>query len=620
MKKLLLLFALLNGLLAAQDLNISVHDPSGGVPDTLLTSSYQFPNTAAGGASQIVLRFTNNTAYPLALNSIVVGNAAGSQVATPNFSVTGIFLGKTLLAQGQNFEDVTVTFSPTATGLVTGYLQAAYQVQKNGCSLLGTSAATECAGTIAPFSTLIGMGTAPLWVLTYNTANGPVIPQPGSSTSISFGNISTSGSAVLTFTVTNDSLAAITAPAASLISPVYSSPAFALDTSALPSSLAAGASASFTVTFSPGQVQQHNVTLQVGTLKYALSGNGVAATDIDALQISYTDSSGVRTQPNPATPIAFDQVVAGTAGTSTLTFTVSNPGTSFNAVAISALTVTGAGFMLANSPAALPSNIAPGASITFQVIFAPSGTGAYTGTLSIGTRQFPLSGTGITPGVPAPSFKLSTDPLSSQQQVTLTIQLTSASTVSAIGELSMSFTPSIPNVADDPAIVFLATSGRKLQVNVAPGGETATYQGQAAISFQTGTTSGTLTFTLTFPNGAPLTQSFAIAPETVHITGVTAVRSDPNLIITITGFDNTYSAGELSFSFSDTSGTVITATPIAVNAASDFSSYFFTNNKAGGAFSLQATFPVTGSVSQVGSVTGQITNSAGVSSISQSFH
>lgn len=618
MRLLLLSLLAAAGLLCGQDLTVVVHDPTGVVPDTPLTSAYQFPSTPVGGASQIVLRFTNNTAYPMSMTAIEVGNAAGSLVATPNFSISGQTLNDVLAANGASSEDVTLTFSPTAEGSLTGYLQAAYQLQENGCDLTSTTAATQCTATIAAVSTLTGTGVAPLWVLTYNGASGPVIPQPGSPTPISFGNVSTSSSSSLTFTFTNPTTSAVTLPAVSLVVPAYYSSAFALDTSALPASLAAAATASFTVTFAPGQVQQDNVELQVGTLQYALTGNGVAATDIDALEISYTDSTGVRTLPNPATPIAFDQVIAGTSGTSTLTFTVTNPSTSYNAVAVSPLTVTGAGFTLGNAPS-IPASISPGASITFQVIFAPTTTGSYTGTLSIGTRQFSLAGSGITSAVPAATFQLSTQTLTSQQQVSLTIQLASASTVSAIGELAMTFTPSVNNVTDDPAIVFLATSGRKLQVNVAVGGQTATYNGESAITFQTGSTAGTITFTLTFPNGAPITQSYTIAPQTVQITSVSAVISDPNLIVTITGYDNTYSAGELSFSFNDTSGDLITATPIAVNAAAQFSAYFFTNNQAGGAFSLQATFPVTGTIADVGSVSGTITNSAGTTNLSQTF-
>jgi hypothetical protein len=326
----------------------------------------------------------------------------------------------------------------------------------------------------------------------------------------------------------------------------------------------------------------------------------------------------VRTLPNPATPIEFDQVIAGIDGSSTFTFTVANPATSYNDVSVPQLTVTGVGFKFAAAPT-VPANIAPGESISFQVVFMPATTGTYTGTLAIGSRQFSLTGKGITSAVPAPSFQLSENPLTSQKQVTLSIQLASASTVSAIGELTMSFAPSINNVTDDPAICFLATSGRKLQVSVAAGDQTATYQGASALTFQTGSTTGTITFTLSFPNGAPLVQSYTIAPQQVQITSVTAVRSNPNLIVTLTGFDNTYSVGKLSFTFSDASGKVITASPIAVDASAQFSSYFFTNNQAGGAFAMQATFPVTGDITQIGSFSAQITNSSGVSTTGQPF-
>lgn len=616
--KILLTALLMSSCLFAQDLSVTVHDPTGAVPDTPLTANYQFPSAPVGGASQIVVRFTNQTANPIIMNAIAVGNAPGSLDATPNFSVTGQFLGKALAAHGANAEDVTITFSPTATGALTGYLQAAYQTEVNNCNPASTDPTQQCPSTVAAVSTLSGTGTAPQWLLTYNGPNGPVTPQPGSATPISFGNVSTSSSSSLTFTFTNASAEPVTLPAVSLVLPVYLSSAFALNTSSLPMSLAGGASASFTITFAPGQVQQGNAVLAVGTSQYSLSGNGVIATDIDALQISYTDSSGVRTLPNPATPIAFDQVIAGTSGSSTLTFTVANPNTSYNAVSITQLTATGAGFQIGNSPS-MPASIAPGASITFQVIFAPTSSGTYSGTLAIGSRQFSLSGQGIASAVPAASFHLSEQPLTSRQQPTVSIQLAGASPVSAIGELAMTFTPLLSKVTDDPAICFLATNGRKLQVNVAAGGETATYQGQSALAFQTGSTAGTITFTLTFPNGAPFSQSFTLAPETVQITSVTAVRSDPNLVVTITGFDNTYSAGALAFTFSDLSGNVINASPITVDASTQFSNYFFTNNQAGGAFALQATFPVTGDVTQVGSLSGHITNSSGTSTISQKF-
>ena len=63
----------------------------------------------------------------------------------------------------------------------------------------------------------------------------------------------------------------------------------------------------------------------------------------------------------------------------------------------------------------------------------------------------------------------------------------------------------------------------------------------------------------------------------------------------------------------------MTAKPLAVDAASAFKQLFFTSNQAGGAFSLRASFPVTGKVADIGSVTFTLTNSAGTNSQTPSF-
>jgi hypothetical protein len=75
----------------------------------------------------------------------------------------------------------------------------------------------------------------------------------------------------------------------------------------------------------------------------------------------------------------------------------------------------------------------------------------------------------------------------------------------------------------------------------------------------------------------------------------------------------------LSFIFYDTGGKQMTPNAIVYDATSAFHAYFFTNDTSGGAFAVQATFPVTGGVTQVGSVTATLTNSLGTSSSNQSF-
>jgi hypothetical protein len=57
-----------------------------------------------------------------------------------------------------------------------------------------------------------------------------------------------------------------------------------------------------------------------------------------------------------------------------------------------------------------------------------------------------------------------------------------------------------------------------------------------------------------------------------------------------------------------------------VNAAPNFQQYFFFNNTTGGAFSLQATFPVlSGTASQIGSVVATLTNSVGQATNTENF-
>jgi hypothetical protein len=601
-----------------QDLAVVMHDPTNTVPDSSLSSLYLFADTPVGNAGSIVLRFANASAATVQIEAILVDTGSSMSPASPHFTVTGAGIGKTLgTGPAASFQDATVSFTPQATGLLTGYLLATYQIQQGGCSFTSTTPATQCPTKTALISTLTGRGTAAQFALT-TSATGQAALQADSSSPLNFGNVSTSATAMITFTLANASSVALASPAVSLQTQVFGSSAFVLDKSALPATIAANSLGFFTITFAPGQTGQANATLLIGSAVYPISGTGIVVGGFDALQIQCVDATGVRTLPEAATPIDFGQVIAGTNTPAILTFTVTNPLTSFDAVSLSPLAATGSGFALAAAPV-IPASIAPGGFITFQVVFSPPKTGKYTGLLTIGNRNFALTGSSITSAVPGVMLQVTPQPLTSQLQASLTIQLASASTIDAIGTLSMTFLPDVAGVTDDPAIFFLATSGRKLQVNATTGLPGVTYNGQPALTFQTGTTAGTLTFTVTFPNQAPTTQSFTIAPAQVSIASGTAVRQAPNLVVTLTGFDNTYSAGAMTFTFLDASGNALTAAPMTVDATSAFHQYFFGDSKAGGAFSVQASFPVTGSVTQVGSVRIGLNNSAGTSTVSESF-
>ena len=606
--------------LVAQSPSFFITDPTGSNIQGPLGATYQFPDTPQFSSSSVVLRATNPTNLTMEVITIWVADPSTSNSQSNQFTVNGVFLDKVLSPSSANFEDFTVSFTPNSVGPITGNLQVAYEVQENGCVLGSTDPATQCSEVTATVSTLQGNATAPQLVATYSgpAGNGTLQPE-SSSPQLDFGNVSLSSTATYTITIANDSTGTLNTPAVSIQFPQFESDPFALNVSTLSSTIAPGASTSFSVTFAPGQTGLVQATLAIGSNTFPLQGVGIVVGALDELQISYVDQTGVRGLPQAATPIDFGQVTSGTSGAATLTFTVTNPATSFSAVTVPNITVTGTAFTLTGAPAT-PVAIAPGQSITFQITFSNSAAGTYTGTLAIGTRQFSLVGESVSSALPDLSFQLDQQTLTSQQQVHLTIQLASPSPVTAIGELTMQFAPSVAGVSDDAAVNFTATSGRNLQVTVNSGAQTATYNNQSAITFQTGTTAGTITFTVTFPDKAPLTKSFTIAPQQVQISTSTAVRQSPNLVVTLNGYDNTYSVGNLTFTFYDTSGKLIPPSPLTLNAASDFHQYFFGPSDVGGAFAMQATFPVlNGDVTQVGSVTVGVANSVGSTSTTLNF-
>ncbi len=617
MKRLLLALALLTPIAAycqvASPFTFFIHDTTGATPDTPLPAAYQLAETPVGGYSPTVLKMVNSSQNSVYFIVALMSVSATSQVANPDFSVTGLFADESLPPGGDVL--FTVNFSPSVTGTLTGFLNVEFEIQQNGCSL--TSSVNGCPSAWVNVSTMTGTATSPLLTVSYQTAAGPVVLLPASASPLNFPNTSLSETSTITFTLTNPTAVDTPTPAISLPTVNLNAPSgFTLDTSTLPTTIAAGQSANFNVTFAPGQTGYTDGILQIGANSYPIAGEGIIVADIDQLQITYTNSTGVRTSPQAATPITFGQVVPGSGASAVLAFNVLNPATADDPVTLTGITVSGAAFSLSNVPAA-PIVIAVGASISFNLNFSPTSSGTFTGSLSIGSRVFTISAIGV--ASPLPKFSLTlASPIASQQQASLMVEFSSPSTVAAIGTITLQFAPGIVNVADDAAVAFLGTGGRQLNIDVAAGAQTATYNGQSAITFQTGTTAGTVTFLVAFPDTPTYSQSFTIAPAAIQLTTVQAIAESPNLIVTMSGYDNTYSAGQLSFTFYDTSGKAI-GSPIQLSAASDFQQLFFTNNTMGGMFSLQASFPVTGNVTQVGSVTAALSNSLGQTTSSATF-
>lgn len=377
---------------------------------------------------------------------------------------------------------------------------------------------------------------------------------------------------------------------------------FTISAGAAPS-IGPGQEETFCVAFTPTIFGFYSAILQVNNIDITLTGSAAASATV-----TVSNSTG---QLAAGTIVNFGNVVINQ--TKTLSFILSNSYSSI--LNVNSVTVSGAGFS-GPSGASFPLQIGPGQTATFEVTFVPAADTAYQGVLTIDGRAFTLQGQGFDPSPPGASLVLASTVGASGQQNSITIPLDGASQVSESGTLTMVFQSSVAGVTDDPAIEFLSGAPRLAGVSVTPGATTATIGGQSSIAFQTGTTAGTITFTLTMENGAQQQTSLTIPPLAVVFESENAVRELNAISVSFDGFDNTYSASQMTFTFYDVNGNALPQGVIQVNASADFQQYFSTT-QAGGSFSLLATFPVTGSTLEIGYVTAQITNSLGSTTAQQ---
>ena len=260
-----------------------------------------------------------------------------------------------------------------------------------------------------------------------------------------------------------------------------------------------------------------------------------------------------------------------------------------------------------------PVTLAPGQATTFAIQVNPRcGTTAMQGTLLVNTHSYPITGSGFDPPLPKPSLTFDAQNFSSAEQHNLTMTLPTPAPCSVNGYLNLAFTANANGAAtDDSAIVFLSGSTRKLPVAVTANSTQVSINGQSSAAFQTGTTAGKITFTLSQAQiTADPTTTIVIPPAAISIESSTASHQRiGQLDVAIVAYDNTYSSGPMSFTFFDTQGKVI-GSPVAADFTSQFKA-FFSGQQNGSAFLMRVSFPVQGDQTQVGKVQATLTNAAG---------
>jgi hypothetical protein len=361
----------------------------------------------------------------------------------------------------------------------------------------------------------------------------------------------------------------------------------------LPHPMIAGESADFTVRFQPVVAEDHSAVLIVNNNVVRLSGHGLAGLTVLADGAALT----------PGSMLDFGTLECGK--TASRRYTVENRNA--DPVEINQIAAEGGGFRTANAPA-LPVTLAPRQSVAFDVVWEPWSAGTAEGTLNVNRIGFRLTGTASSPPFPRPIIALDTPALKSGQQARIAVRFDTPLPATGTGQLRLEFVG-----PDDPGFGFLApASGRTVQFGVQKGKDLATFGSRTDIDFQTGSTAGTIVITVVLGDQNEQA-TVQLAPQPVQIETAQGVRTGSTVELSLGGFDNTRTAGQLAFTFRDRSGRALGTGAVPVDATSLFQHHFETAG-AGGLFSLRAVFPISGAISQIDSVDVEMPNTAGMSS------
>lgn len=225
------------------------------------------------------------------------------------------------------------------------------------------------------------LATANLLNASTKSDSGTISPSPSS---LNFGSVTVGQSVSLPITLTNTGTASVT------ITRRYRMGAgFYGSGLAIPTTLAAGQTVSFMMTFTPRSTGSSSGSLTImsnasnPTLVVPLSGMG-------------TSAAGSLVAKPPS--LAFGSVQVG--NSATLSETLTNSGSS--SVTISQATTSGTGFR--QQGLTVPLTLTAGQSVTFSEIFTPTTTGSASGSVSVvsnanpSTLSIPLSGNGTAAG------------------------------------------------------------------------------------------------------------------------------------------------------------------------------------------------------------------------------
>ncbi len=251
----------------------------------------------------------------------------------------------------------------------------------------------------------------------------------------------------------------------------------------MPDGLNPQQSIDFTVVFQAGAPGTYSASLDTEGAFVLLTGTVLP-------RLTYQVITAAGAQTLGSAPIDFGSVQTGSSAL--LHFTVTN--LTGLVLAAPGIAVQGSAFSMPQTP---PAGVVfePGDTAGFDIVCQPVVVGAAAGTLSIGDRNYALTGTGLALPQPTPVLSIALARAQSNQQGTVTVNFAAAAQAAGTGALTLAFQP-LPNGATDPAIQ-LGVVGNSLGFSFGAGDAQANFGGLPSVNFQTGTTAGTLNFAAT---------------------------------------------------------------------------------------------------------------------------
>jgi len=390
-------------------------------------------------------------------------------------------------------------------------------------------------------------------------------------TSLDFGSVAMGSTSPRSVVISNTGSASMTVSQLNVTGAGYSASGLGL-----PLTLAAGASGSFIVNFTPSATGTANGNLSLASTasnsptNLALTGNGAAA-PVPQLSLNPTSAN-------------FGNVTIGTSGT--LSIVISNTGNA-NLI-ISQITTSGTGFSL--NGVSVPLTLTPGQSSTYTAQFAPASVGSASGQISFASNAasnpiLPLTGSGVA----APTPQLSVSPASAGfGNVTVGSSATKTISISNTGNANLTISQITTSGSG------FSGSGVTLPLTLSAG-QSANYTAKFTPA-ATGSASGQISFA-----------SNASTNPTVSLTGTgVAPLVTLNVTPTTLSFNNTLvgSTNSLSGTLTATGGTVTVSSATVTGNGYSISGVTFPLALLSG---QSSTFTVSFTPAVAGSAPGNIT-------------